>query len=106
MRKEGLEPSHPVWKQVPETCASTISPLSQLSFVAFRQRAPFYTLDGIIATYFLFFFMIMRVYLRYAALCAALHATRLRGFYARLSAIRRALRRAISLALNTPGVFP
>ena len=28
MRKEGLEPSHPIWEQEPETCASTISPLS------------------------------------------------------------------------------
>ncbi len=58
MRKEGLEPSHPVWKQVPETCASTISPLSLLSCVTFRQRATFYTYDLYFATFFYDFFYV------------------------------------------------
>ena len=58
MRKEGLEPSHPVWKQVPETCASTISPLSLLSCVTSRQRALFYTYDLCFATFFFVFFLI------------------------------------------------
>ena len=38
MRKEGLEPSHPNREQVPETCASTISPLSR-TLIANAYRA-------------------------------------------------------------------